>query len=157
MSRAAKPAQNKQSFADTFRLDNHLFYYFSQVLARRTRALNAQLRPFGLDYARWRVLAVLNEAATMSMGRLADLTSVDRTTLTRTLGMMEAEGLVRRAPNVMDRRGIEISLTAKGRRLLETILPQVLAQTERAVQGFAADEVAHLRGLLARMVDNLKL
>jgi DNA-binding MarR family transcriptional regulator len=102
------------------------------------------------------VLAVLNEEASMSMGRLADLTSVDRTTLTRTLGLMEADGLIVRAPNLEDRRGIDISLKAKGRRLLDMILPQVLAQTERAVQGLTGEDVAHLRRLLARMVENLK-
>ena len=156
MRRAAKPAENQPPLVNSFRLESHLFYYFSQILARRTRALNAQLQPFGLDYARWRVLAVLNEAASMSMGRLAELSSVDRTTLTRTLGLMEAGGLIRRAPNMADRRGVDISLTAKGRRLLGEILPQVLAQTARAVVGFDADEVARLRGLLARMVENLK-
>ena len=156
MRRAAKPAENQPPLVNSFRLESHLFYYFSQILARRTRALNVQLQPFGLDYARWRVLAVLNEAASMSMGRLAELSSVDRTTLTRTLGLMEADGLIRRTPNVADRRGVDISLTAKGRRLLGKILPEVLAQTARSVAGFDADEVAFLRGLLARMVDNLK-
>ncbi len=156
MSRAAKPAERKTPPANAFRLESHLFYYFSQILARRTRALNMELRPYGLDYSRWRVLAVLNEETSMSMGRLADLTSVDRTTLTRTLGLMEADGLIVRAPNAADRRGIDISLKAKGRRLLDTILPQVLAQTERAVQGLTGEDVAHLRRLLARMVENLK-
>ena len=34
-----------------FRLDDHLFFHFSQILARRTRALNAGLKPHGLDYS----------------------------------------------------------------------------------------------------------
>ena len=153
MSRAA---QRPPPLAKNFRLESHLFYYFSQILARRTRALNMQLRPFGLDYSRWRVLAALNEATSMSMGRLAELTSVDRTTLTRTLALLETDGLIRRAPNIADRRGVDISLTGKGRRRLGAILPPVLAETARAVAGFDADEVAFLRGLLARMVDNLK-
>lgn len=156
MSRAAKARPRKPPLAGDFRLSGHLFYYFSQILSRRARAINADLRPFGLDYARWRVLAVLNEDASMSMGRLAELTSVDRTTLTRTLGLMEAEKLVRRAPNPADRRGVEISLTPQGRRALDKVLPCVLAQTERATRGFASEEVDLLRALLTRMVDNLK-
>ena len=50
--------------------------------------------PYGLDYSRWRVLAVLQEHPGATMGELADLTSVDRTTLTRTLGLMEEAGLI---------------------------------------------------------------
>src|SRR5271154_6402860 len=57
-----------------FRLEAHLFYYFSQILARRQRALNLELRPFGLDYARWRVMAVLNEHSGCSMQALSGLT-----------------------------------------------------------------------------------
>jgi DNA-binding MarR family transcriptional regulator len=156
LSRAAEPAPRKPPRAAAFRLQDHLFYYFTQILARRTRALNVELRPFGLDYQRWRVLAALNEEATMSMGRLAELTSVDRTTLTRTLGLMEAEKLLSRAPNARDRRAIDISLTARGHRIFERILPKVLAQTERAVDGLTTDEVLSMRRLLTRMVDNLK-
>ena len=152
----AKPNKGKPAPVESFRLESHLFYYFTQILARRTRALNIELRPFGLDYSRWRVLAVLNEDPAMSMGRLAELSSVDRTTLTRTLGLMEGEGLVSRAPNLSDRRGVEISLTAQGRRSLREILPRVLAQTRRAVEGFSDEEVAVLRGLLQRMGNNLK-
>jgi DNA-binding MarR family transcriptional regulator len=48
-------------------------------------------------------------------------------------------------------------MTAKGRRRLDAILPQVLAETERAVRGLSAEEVVQLRGLLARMAENLKL
>ena len=40
---------------------------------------------------------------------------------------------------------------------LDAILPQVLAETERAVRGLSAEEVVQLRGLLARMAENLKL
>ena len=84
----------KESAVRAFRLEDHLFFHFSQILARRTKAINARLRPYGLDYSRWRVLAVLQEHPGATMGELADLTSVDRTTLTRTLGLMEKAGLV---------------------------------------------------------------
>lgn len=156
MSHAAEPRSRKPSLAKSFRLDRHLFYYFSQALALRTRALNRELRAFGLDYPRWRVLAVLNDAADMSMGRLAELSSVDRTTLTRTLGLMEGEGLIARRANARDRRGVDISLTPSGKRALEKILPIVLAQTDRALRGFSSEETNTLREMLIRMVDNLK-
>jgi DNA-binding MarR family transcriptional regulator len=108
--------EREEGAAGAFRLEDHLFFHFSQILARRTRAINARLRPYGVDYARWRVLAVLQEHSGATMGRLADLTSVDRTTLTRTLGLMEKAGLVARRERKSDRRSLAISLTAKGRR-----------------------------------------
>ena len=148
--------ERREDAVRAFRLDDHLFFYFSQILARRTRAINARLRPHGVDYTRWRVLAVLQEHSGATMGRLADLTSVDRTTLTRTLGLMEKAGLVTRRERKNDRRSLAISLTAKGRRMFARILPLTLAETDRAVTGFSSEEIGSLRDRLRRMADNLR-
>ena len=148
--------ERREDAVRAFRLDDHLFFYFSQILARRTRAINALLRPHGVDYTRWRVLAVLQEHSGATMGRLADLTSVDRTTLTRTLGLMEKAGLVIRRERTNDRRSLAISLTAKGRRMFARILPLTLAETDRAVKGFSPGEIGTLRDRLRRMADNLR-
>jgi DNA-binding MarR family transcriptional regulator len=142
--------------SEAFKLEDHVFFYFSQILARRTRAINARLRPYGLDYSRWRVLAVLQEHSGATMGRLADLTSVDRTTLTRTLGLMESAGLIARREQKSDRRSLAISLTTQGRRMFARILPLTLAETDRALTGFSAEEIEALRDWLRRMADNLK-
>lgn len=147
----------EENAVPAFRLEDHLFFHFSQILARRTRAINARLRPYGVDYARWRVLAVLHEHSGATMGRLADLTSVDRTTLTRTLGLMEEAGLIARRERKDDRRSLAISLTAKGRRMFARILPLALEETDRALSGFSADEIKMLRDRLKRMADNLRV
>ena len=153
--RARKPGRRRAA-ATPFRLESHVFYYFSQILARRQRALNSQLRRFGLDYARWRVMAVLNEEPGCSMQRLSDLTSVDRTTLTHTLRLMENEGLIARHERPSDRRSIAVSLTLHGADMLARILPTVLAQTDLALDGFTPEEVDRLREQLGRIVANLK-
>src|SRR6202041_2638716 len=147
--------EKKESGPQAFKLEDHVFFYFSQILARRTRAINAQLRPLGLDYPRWRVLAVLQEHSGATMGQLADLTSVDRTTLTRTLGLMEEARLVARQERESDRRSLVISLTPKGRRMFARILPLTLAETDRALTGFSSAEIGALRDRLKRIADNL--
>jgi MarR family transcriptional regulator, lower aerobic nicotinate degradation pathway regulator len=147
----------KKSGAGAFRLEDHLFFHFSQILARRTKAINARLRSYGLDYSRWRVLAVLQEHPGATMGELADLTSVDRTTLTRTLGLMEEAELIVRRERKSDRRSVAISLTAHGRRMFARILPLTLAETDRALTGFSAEEIGTLKDRLKRMAANLRV
>jgi len=139
-----------------FRLDDHLFFYFSQILSRRTRQINRDLAALSLDYGRWRVMAVLHDQGDCTMGRLADLSSVERTTLTRTVAQMEAEGLLSRQTGPGDRRRVSLALTAPGADLFARILPIVLARTARALTGFSADEAQALREMLRRMADNLK-
>jgi DNA-binding MarR family transcriptional regulator len=101
-------------------------------------------------------LAVLQEHSGATMGALADLTSVDRTTLTRTLGLMESAGLIARRERKSDRRSLTIALTANGRRMFARILPLTLAETDRALTGFSAKESGILKDRLRRMADNLK-
>ena len=148
--------EGEEGAARAFKLEDHLFFYFTQILARRTRAINARLRPYGLDYPRWRVLAVLQQHSGATMGELADLTSVDRTTLTRTLGLMEEARLVARRERESDRRSLVISLTPKGRRMLVRILPLTLAETDRALTGCSLEEIGALRDRLKRIADNLR-
>ena len=99
---------------------------------------------------------LLQEHSGATMGELADRTSVDRTTLTRTLGLMESAGLLARREQKSDRRSLAISLTADGRRMFARILPLTLAETDRALTGFSPDEIEVLRAQLQRMADNLK-
>jgi DNA-binding MarR family transcriptional regulator len=146
----------RRGAASGFHLEDHLFFYFSQILSRRTRALNIALRAYDLDYPRWRVLAVLHEHSGATMGQVAELTSVDRTTLTHTLGLLEQEKLISRQPRASDRRNLEIGLSPAGRRLFAKILPLTLAETEKALAGFTPPQVDELRIALRRIADNLK-
>ena len=81
---------------------------------------------------------------------------MDRTTLTRTLGLMEEAGLIARRERKSDRRSLAISLTAQGRRMFARILPLTLAETDRALTGFSAEEIGTLKDRLKRMADNLR-
>ena len=119
------------------------------------RAINHDLAAFGLDYSRWRVMAVVHDQGECSMGGLAELSSVDRTTLTRTVAQMEAEGLVLRRISPSDRRRLSISLSPHGQSLFLRILPAVLSRTDRALAGFTPAETESLQRLLRRMAENL--
>ena len=153
---AAPSAGRRGGRSRRFRLEDHLFFYFSQILSRRTRQINRDLAALSLDYGRWRVMAVLHDQGACTMGRLADLSSVERTTLTRTVAQMEAEGLLSRQTGPGDRRRVSLALTAPGADLFARILPIVLARTARALTGFSAEEALALREMLRRMADNLK-
>ena len=138
-----------------FQLDDHVFYFFTQIFNRRNRALTARLRGFGVTVAKWRALAVLDHTPGATMSTLADLTSVDRTTLTRTLDQLTRDGLVERRQDARDRRTIRLTLTQAGAALLRRILPSVEEQNARALRGFSASELDLFRGQLRRMIANL--
>jgi DNA-binding MarR family transcriptional regulator len=138
-----------------FDLDNHVFYLFTQILGRRNRDLALDLEPLGVSVPQWRILAVLHERAGCTMNELADVTTVDRTTLTRTLDRMARDRLIGRRSDARDRRSVRLSLTAAGKDAFRRVLPLVVAQNERAMRGFGPSALAALRANLHRMMRNL--
>ena len=140
-----------------FHLETHVFFLFTQIFGRRNRQLTDALRPLGISIPQWRVLAVLHERSDLTMNELADLTTVDRTTLTRALDKMVRGRLVERHADPKDRRSVLLRLSGAGHAALAQVLPRVIEQNERALAGFSKGEAASLRAMLHRMVDNLDL
>jgi len=153
--RALRRPAEKTTAPPDFDLEGHVFYLFTQIMGRRNRQLQEQLAPCGVSVPRWRILAVLHERSGCTMNELADVTTVDRTTLTRALDRMVAEGLVARQSDARDRRNVRLGLTAAGNDAFRRVLPRVVAQNERATDGFSAAEAASIRALLHRMLRNL--
>jgi DNA-binding MarR family transcriptional regulator len=153
---ADPPARHRAASDKGFRLDRHIFYLFGQIFGHRNAVLNRELRQFGIDYPRWRVLALLSERPDCSMLELADGTAVDRTTLAYTVRNMVEEGLVRRAPRPSDRRSVVLGLTPRGNLMLKRILPAVLKINDQCLSGFDEREVDTLLEQLRRIIDNIK-
>jgi DNA-binding MarR family transcriptional regulator len=147
------PQRTKQT---PFRLDTHPFFWFGRIFGLRNRALNREMRPFGLDYQRMKVLAVLKEYPGCSMQQLSDLTVVDRTSLTHTVQLLVKKGLVHRESRETDRRSVVLALTAGGRKAYGKIAPMILKLNARSMAGFTEKEKTELLSQLRRIVDNLK-
>ncbi|HEY2860155.1 MAG TPA: MarR family transcriptional regulator [Terracidiphilus sp.] len=92
----------------------------ARALARR---FDEAFRPFGLTNQQFSLLMSLNRPAPPTMGPVAELLAIDRTTLTAALKPLERRGLVKVLPNPDDGRSRVLKLTAKGRELLERAMP----------------------------------
>ena len=57
------------------------------------------------------------------MASVAALLAIDRTTLTAALKPLERRGLIKVAPDRLDRRSRRLSLTAQGKALLASAVP----------------------------------
>ena len=92
----------------------------ARLLARR---FDEALRPFGITNGQFSLLMSLHRPEPPSMGPVASLLSMDRTTLTAALKPLERQGLLKIAQDPSDRRSRILILTAKGRDLLARALP----------------------------------
>ena len=86
-------------------------YLFVQHFGRRLREIDAS---FGLTPARFSALASLHFHDSRNISDLAADERVKVPSMTRLVRDMERDGLLRRAPDPSDRRGVLIKLTARG-------------------------------------------
>lgn len=113
----------------------------ARALARR---FDEALRPVGLTNGQFSLLMSLNQPDPPSMGPVASLLAMDRTTLTAALKPLERRGLVRVTPDPNDRRGRLLRLTAEGKEILTSAVP-IWEQTHREVEAGLRD-AKRLRG-----------
>jgi DNA-binding MarR family transcriptional regulator len=138
-----------------FELDAHVFFWLTQVIGARDRRLNQSLREFGLRVPEWRALAALHARHKCTTSELADLASIDRTTLTRTIDRMQEAGWLSRLADGADMRVTRLALTAAGERLFARVWPTVVELNDAALAGLSAAAVERLRATLAQMKANL--
>jgi DNA-binding MarR family transcriptional regulator len=138
-----------------FDLAGHPFFWMTQAIAARDAALAGELKGLGLRVPDWRVLASLYARKRLSMRELADLSSIDRTTLTRTVDRMQDEGWVTRLADSRDLRVTRLSLTAAGERMFTRIWPAVDRLNRAALDGLPRGAVEMLAWTLERMKLNL--
>ena len=107
----------------------------ARALARR---FDDALRPLGLTNGQFSLMMSLNRPEPPGMAAVASLLAMDRTTLTAALKPLERRGLVKITANPADRRARQMTLTAKGRKLLVQAVP-IWESTHLAVEGLLYD------------------
>lgn len=114
----------------------------ARALARR---FDHALRPLGLTNGQFSLMMSLNRPEAPTIGSVASLLAMDRTTLTAALKPLQRRGLVKVTADHHDHRARLLELTPKGRQLLVRAVP-VWTSTHTAVEArLGAGEPDRLR------------
>ena len=87
-----------------------------------TQLYDDVLRPSGIRVTQFSILATIARLGEASLTQLEDELAIDQTTLTRSLGLLERDGVIERASHP-DGRVKAMRLASKGRRALEVARP----------------------------------
>ena len=140
------------SFQDTLHVRDHCLCLAAQRAARAlARRFDEALRPLDLTSGQYSLLMSLNRPQPATLGAVAELLAMDRTTVTANLKPLERRGLVASAVDPTDRRSRRLSLTDDGRDLLAHALP-IWTATHAHVDAEIADiDPAGFRNALWRL------
>jgi MarR family transcriptional regulator, organic hydroperoxide resistance regulator len=113
------------------------------------------LAPHGLSIAMWRVMAALSANGGQRQIDLADLTSIDASTLSRIVTRLVQLGYVTRMRSANSNREVVVALSANGTALVAGLIPLARAVAADASSGLSAEELAILKRALRRMYGNM--
>jgi DNA-binding MarR family transcriptional regulator len=98
-----------------------------------TQFFDAEMRRHGIRSTQGSILAALHSTGTSNMAELGEILGMERTTLLRNLRPLQRDGLVTVEGGGHGGR-VELSLTAKGRKQIEKLVPAWESAQRAAVQ-----------------------
>ena len=131
------------------------FYLLFQAVRRRDAAFARALAPLGLDLGKWRILSVVRRLVGCTMNELAEFTTIDRTTLTRTTDQLAAAGWVERQASPGDRRRVCLVLTEAGEAAFTNALDTMRGFNLNALEGVESEELEALKAAMAKILHNI--
>jgi DNA-binding MarR family transcriptional regulator len=136
------------------------YFALIEVSSLLRHAVERQLKDAGgLSYVQFQLLATLGDAQAGStrMTDLADGVVYSRSGLTHQAGLLEAAGLVTRAPSVDDERSVTVSITQAGRDVLAAVFPGHIDVIRKMfLAPLSDDEVAAVSRSLSAVKDHMR-
>jgi DNA-binding MarR family transcriptional regulator len=120
-----------------------------------TKLYEEVLRPIGLRATQFSLLMAARVIGPVTVVKLAQITVMDRTTLTRNLQILEKRRLIEIKPGE-DRREREVTLTASGMEVLAKAVPLWEEAQDRVRQGLGEEKLRNLMDDLSEMISLLR-
>jgi DNA-binding MarR family transcriptional regulator len=118
-------------------------------------AFRASLGDAGLTKEEWKVIIALHDSV-RSHGWLCQDLDVSTGAMTNRLDKLERRGLIRRAPDPHDRRGVLLELTGTGRSQLEAYIEAGAGRERELVSDLTPAEKRELNRLMSKLLASLQ-
>jgi DNA-binding MarR family transcriptional regulator len=115
-----------------------------------TAIYEAEMRDWGLKASQLNLLVAVAKAGPVRRIDLGKRLHLDPSTLTRNLQVILKQGWIEERPDEADQRSSRLKITAKGRKLLESIAPAWKRAQARARQMLGSEGAALVLGLKVR-------
>jgi MarR family transcriptional regulator for hemolysin len=120
-----------------------------------SRAFDDSLAAAGGSVPSWLIMISLKTQSMGNQRELAEAVGIKGATLTHHLNAMEADGLITRRRDPVNRRIHQVRLTEHGEALFHRLAAAAVAHDRRLRAGLSDDEIATLERLLDRLRHNV--
>ena len=135
-------------------IEESIGYLIKQAHLALHRTIDDKMAALDLTAMQWGPLLLIANGKANTAAEMSRCGGVDTSTMTRMLDRLEAKGLLIRKRSESDRRIIYLELTEEGQHLVAKV-PYLLADSlNKHLRGFNVEEVATVKSLLKRIIEN---
>jgi DNA-binding MarR family transcriptional regulator len=138
-----------------FRSQDSIGYLLKTAFRAMSEFIHGKFATQGCSFQQWVVLIHLRDGVAVTVADLSREMRHDSGAMTRVIDQLEARGWIERQRNREDRRVVELSLTADGNAVAESLVPLVVNTLNAALEDFSREEVQQLQGMLRRLAAKL--
>jgi DNA-binding MarR family transcriptional regulator len=137
---------------DSFHLRDSIGYLLKRTQRLMQERIEALFEQQGFTLQQWVVLMYLRDDLAVTIADMCRDLHHDSGAMTRLIDQLEARKLLERRRSADDRRVVELSLTAAGAKVLDTLVPTACDALNTALDGFTRDEVKLMQSMLGRLL-----
>ncbi|MGO4852793.1 MarR family winged helix-turn-helix transcriptional regulator [Phaeovulum sp. W22_SRMD_FR3] len=135
----------------SYRFTDSVPYLLNRAGVRIAERFSRRLEAHDVSLPMYRVLAVLRQSGTHTLGELSELVSVELSTLSRMIGLLAKRDLVSRVRPPENARIVLIDLTDAGRDLADRLMPIARHFEDTVLSNLAEDQVQTIKVLLRQI------
>ena len=130
------------------------FFWMDRAIKAQRKATGRLFKQMGIKLTpdQWIILKSLDEQAHQTQRQLAEAVSKDPASITRTLDLIEKEGLIERKQ--VDRRTFTVLLTNKGKALVDKVIPEAIKYRQMGIAGISDVEMKTFEKVLNTIYKN---
>lgn len=131
--------------------------YRLSILAKRISGSLSKVyaQQFDISIPEWRILVWLQQQPKLSAKAICENTQMDKTLVSRMISQLEKRKLVVRKVDKNDSRSYQLSLTTKGKALVDKIIPEATRWENQLIAPLSAAEYDNLFRLIDAMEKQL--
>lgn len=138
--------------------------YYKRSLGQRiniadrlfTKRLNERIQHTGLTASRWAAVSCLIFEDELTQAEICERLSIEASSISKTLDLMEKKGWIKRSVAEYDKRGKLITLTDKAKRHLPFWSQTVVDVQNQAYRGISSEDIDIFDSVLDKILSNLK-
>lgn len=129
--------------------------YISAIYRYLQILISSELAPFRIGSGQYLILMAIAHKEPITQKALSEELLLDKTTITKAIAKLEAEGYVRREPDPVDNRYHLLYLTEAGGDVIPKIKEALNRVSNQSLVGITEDEYAFMLSLLKKVLGNM--